>query len=124
MSEPRHLFKAEFFKALAHPTRIAILERLRAGEASVRELQDALGLDQSAVSHQLGVLRAREVVGARKEGATVRYRVRDTTLFELLDVARRIFNSRLTSTQALLRQLRAEEPWTGPARSGRGRARR
>jgi len=42
-------FKAEFFKALAHPIRIRILEILRAGERSVQELQARLGLEQSTV---------------------------------------------------------------------------
>lgn len=52
-------FKAEFFKALAHPVRIRILEVLRGGEKSVTELQQALNLDQSAVSQQLSILRAK-----------------------------------------------------------------
>jgi DNA-binding transcriptional ArsR family regulator len=101
-------FKAEFFKALAHPTRIRILERLREGEGTVGELQRVLGLDQSVVSQQLAVLRRQGIVEAEKQGATVRYGVRDATLFALLDVARQIFNNRLTMTQALLRELRAE----------------
>ncbi|HEU5323054.1 MAG TPA: metalloregulator ArsR/SmtB family transcription factor, partial [Methylomirabilota bacterium] len=45
-------FKAEFFKALAHPVRIRILELLRDGERSVNELREALDLDQSTVSQQ------------------------------------------------------------------------
>lgn len=108
MMEPLHQFKAEFFKALANPTRIGILERLRAGQTSVGELQRALGLDQSGVSRQLGVLRSQGIVEAVKQGPTVRYRVRDEMLFELLDVARRMFNNRLTVTRALLRRLQAE----------------
>jgi len=108
MAEPLHEFKAEFFKALAHPTRIRILGRLREGEGTVGELQRALGLDQSVVSQQLAVLRRQGIVAAEKQGATVRYRVRDEGLFQLLDVARQMFDRRLTMTQALLRQLRAE----------------
>ena len=101
-------FKAEFFKALAHPIRIRILEILRAGERSVQELQARLGLDQSTVSQQLAVLRAKHVVVARKEGTTVRYAVRDPLVGDLLDVARRIFNNQLTGTQTMLRELRQE----------------
>lgn len=101
-------FKAEFFKALAHPIRVRILEILRGGERSVHELQAALGLDQALVSRQLAVLRGRQVVTARKQGTTVRYRVRDPLVGELLDVARRIFNSQLTGTQTMLRALRRE----------------
>ncbi len=123
MAEPLHQFKAEFFKALAHPTRIRILERLRDGEGKVGELQRVLGLDQSVVSQQLAVLRRQGIVEAEKQGATVRYRVRDEGLFELLDVARRMFDRRLTMTQALLRQLRAEDRGK-PGRPDTARGRR
>ena len=51
-------FKAEFFKALAHPIRIRILEVLRGQERSVQELQAALDLEQPIVSAQLALLRA------------------------------------------------------------------
>ena len=101
-------FKADFFKALAHPLRIRLLELLRAREHSVQELQAALGLDQSTVSQQLAVLRTKHVVGARKERTTVRYAVRDPLVGDLLDVARRIFNNQLTGTRTLLRELQRE----------------
>jgi ArsR family transcriptional regulator len=68
MNQTVHRFKAEFFKALAHPARLVILEQLREGEKSVQELQLALGLDQSSVSQQLAVLRNRGIVAARREG--------------------------------------------------------
>ena len=102
------VFKAEFFKALAHPIRIRILEILVPGEQSVHELQKALGVDQPTVSQQLAVLRAKNIVAARKEGTVVRYAVRDATLRELLEVARRIFDNHLIGTQTMLRDLRRE----------------
>ena len=101
-------FKAEFFKALAHPIRIRILEILRKQEHSVQELQARLGVDQSTVSQQLAVLRSKHVVIASKEGTTVRYKVRDALVGDLLDVARRIFNNQLIGSQTLLRELREE----------------
>jgi ArsR family transcriptional regulator len=101
-------FKAEFFKALAHPIRIRILEILRSHARSVQELQARLDLDQSTVSQQLAVLRAKNIVTARKEGTTVWYGVRDALVGDLLDVARRIFNNQLSGTQTMLRQLRRE----------------
>ena len=67
-----------------------------------------LGLDQSTVSQQLAVLRAKHIVTARKEGTTVRYEVRDPLVGALLDVARRIFNNQLAGTQTMLRALRKE----------------
>ena len=113
------VFKAEFFKALAHPVRIRILEVLRDGERSVQELQGALGLDQATVSQQLAVLRAKHVVTARKEGTSVRYVVRDPRVGALLDVARAIFNAQLTGSQTMLKALRQEARQPRPRRSGR-----
>ena len=101
-------FKAAFFKALAHPVRIKILELLVHGEKSVQELQDALGAEQPVVSQQLAVLRASNIVNGRKEGVSVRYAVRDPLIADLLVVARRIFNNHLVGTQDLLRQLKSE----------------
>ena len=101
-------FKAEFFKALAHPVRIRILEILVRGERGVHELQEALGLDQPTVSQHLAVLRTKNIVEARKEGAAVRYTVRDAAVGELLDVARRIFDRHLIGSQVMLRELRRE----------------
>lgn len=109
MNQPLHRFKAEFFKALAHPARLVILEHLRTGEHSVQELQAALELDQSSVSQHLAVLRNKNIVDSRKEGTLVYYRVRDAMVFQLLDVAREIFNNHLIDTQSLLAQL-SEEP--------------
>lgn len=101
-------FKAAFFRALAHPVRIRILELLIKGEKSVQELQEVLGVDQPVVSQQLAVLRSTNIVSGRKEGVSVRYTVRDPLIGELLGVARRIFNNHLVGTQDLLRQLQRE----------------
>ena len=101
-------FKAQFFRALAHPTRIRILEHLVRGGRTVQELQDALALDQPIVSQQLAVLRNRGIVSAQKEGSSVRYELRDPAVGDLLDVARRIFNNQFATTRGLLRELRRE----------------
>src|SRR5215471_11185084 len=70
--------KAEFFQALAHPTRIRILEVLAAtGEQNVQALQQRLGIDQPIVSQQLARLRATGIVVARKAGTTVTYDLAD-----------------------------------------------
>src|SRR5436190_8798579 len=61
-------FKARFFKALAHPTRIRILEILVHGGRTVYELQEALMLEQATVSQQLAVLRNQGIVNTEKEG--------------------------------------------------------
>ena len=98
-------FKAEFFKALAHPLRIRILDELRKGEVSVNDLGSRLDVEQSNLSQQLAVLRNRNILAARKDGQNVYYSVRDPQLFELLDVAKKIFNNHLIDVKDLLSQL-------------------
>jgi DNA-binding transcriptional ArsR family regulator len=108
-------FKAEFFKALAHPMRIRILELLREGPLSVGQLREAVGAPASSISQQLAVLRSRNIVATDRRGTTVIYHVRDAGLFELLDVARRIFNGHLADTIDLLRLVEAEPVGVGPS---------
>ena len=101
-------FKADFFRALAHPIRIRILETLGEGERSVQELQAALRLDQPVVSQQLAVLRAKNIVTSRKVGTTVRYALSDPLITKLLSVAREIFNNHLVDSQSMLKELQRE----------------
>jgi DNA-binding transcriptional ArsR family regulator len=102
------VFKADFFRALAHPIRIRILETLDTGERSVQELQQALDLEQPIVSQQLAVLRAKHIVTGRKVGSTVRYALSDRLVTKLLSVAREIFNNRLVDTRSMLKELQRE----------------
>ncbi|AIQ27326.1 MULTISPECIES: ArsR/SmtB family transcription factor [Paenibacillus] len=101
-------FKTEFFKALAHPMRIRILELLSEGEKNVNELQAILGSEGSAVSQQLAVLRAKNVVASVKEGTTVIYALRDPLIKDLLAVAKQIFDNHLVNTISLLEGIRSE----------------
>ena len=71
------IFKAEFFKALGHPLRIRVLERLSTAERTVTELLEELDVEQSNLSQQLGVLRRAGLVDARREGANVVYALAD-----------------------------------------------
>ena len=101
-------FKAEFFKALAHPVRIAILEFLRGGPRSVGEIQALTGVPGSSISQQLAVLRSRGVVVPERAGTTVRYNVADPQIYALLDAAREIFYGHLSDSAELLRLVEAE----------------
>ena len=86
-------FKAEFFKALANPIRIKILDQLRTEELTVSEIRDRLEVELPNVSQQLAVLRAKQLVVARKQGNNIYYSCIDPTVFKLLDVAKEIFNN-------------------------------
>jgi DNA-binding transcriptional ArsR family regulator len=104
-------FKAEFFKALAHPLRIAVLDALRGGELGVNELCALLKVEQSSLSQQLAVLRSRNIVIGRKDGLNVFYSVRDITVFKLLDIAKQIFNNHLIGVQGMLAELKVSTGW-------------
>lgn len=103
-------FKAEFFKALAHPLRILILDALREGELTVNEISQRFDVEPANASQQLAVLRTRNMVMARKEGSNVYYSVSDKTVFKLLDVARDIFNNHLIGVRSMLEEMEAEAP--------------
>ena len=98
-------FKAAIFQALAHPTRIAIVELLRNGEMSAGQLIDKLGLEQANASQHFAVLRAKQIVVNRKEGNQVFYSLRDPVLLEVLDILKRYFYSQLSRTRSMLREL-------------------
>lgn len=102
-------FKADFFKALSHPLRIRILELLTEGEKSVNEIQSSLNSEGSAVSQQLSVLRAKNIVVGVKDGKRVVYSLRDPLIINLLAVAREIFNNHLIDTISMLEELDEEE---------------
>jgi len=101
-------FKAEFFKALAHPLRIRILEVLCEGDRTVNELQAILGTEGSAVSQQLAILRNKNVVIGTKEGTSVIYTLRDPLIKDLLKVAKQIFDNHLVDAISLLENIRNE----------------
>ena len=115
-STPLQTLKAEFFRALAHPVRIRLLEVLVArGETSVQNLQQALQIDQPIVSQQLARLRASGIVVAKKSGTATRYSVTDPLLKDLLQIAKQILNRRLVGVQSLLRELERDRPPRGRA---------
>lgn len=101
-------FKAEFFKALSNPLRIRILELLRDGDKYVHELQEHMGVDSAVVSQQLAILRNKNIVLGMKDGTKVMYTVKDPLLFDLLDVAKQIFNHSLNDTIQLLQDMNKE----------------
>ncbi len=98
-------FKADIFQALAHPTRIAILEHLSDGELSAGALIERLGMEQANVSQHLGVLRAKQVVVNRKAGNQVFYSVRDRTIIQVLQLMRTYFHAQLKETSGMLDEL-------------------
>jgi|SRR3954451_22298704 DNA-binding transcriptional ArsR family regulator len=108
MQDALRRFKAEFFQALAHPTRIAIIEQLRGGELSAGTLIERLGVEQANASQHLSLLRAKRILVNRKAGNQVFYSVRDPLILQVLDTMRQYFFTQLTEGQAMLDEIKAQ----------------
>ena len=76
---------AQRFRVLGEPMRIRLLDRLREGDATVGELQLALGASQQNVSKHLGILHAAGMVARTKDGNHARYSISDPSVFELCE---------------------------------------
>ncbi len=101
-------YKASVFQALAHPTRIAILEILRDGELSAGAIQERLGVEQANVSQHLSILRSRQIVSSRKEGNQVFYSLRHKVLIKVLDLMRVYFQAHLHESVQMLGEMKGE----------------
>ncbi|WP_253774090.1 ArsR/SmtB family transcription factor [Goodfellowiella coeruleoviolacea] len=78
---------AATLQALATPSRLLILTQLRQGPRAVTELAEAVGMEQSAVSHQLRLLRNLGLVTGTRQGRSIVYSLYDTHVAQLLDEA-------------------------------------
>jgi DNA-binding transcriptional ArsR family regulator len=77
---------AQRFRCLSEPVRIALLDRLREGEATVSELTQATGASQQNVSKHLGVLLGAGIVSRTKRGTSSVYAIADEGVFELCEL--------------------------------------
>ncbi len=77
---------AEIFKVFGDPTRVRILQALRHSELCVCDLSALLSMSQSAVSHQLRILRGARLVRNRREGRVIYYSLMDDHVKTILDV--------------------------------------
>lgn len=74
---------ADTFRILGDPTRIRIVDALAAGQLCVHEISEHIGISESAVSHQLRLMRSMRIVRARREGRCVYYTLDDQHVLDL-----------------------------------------
>ncbi len=86
--------QARLLKALAHETRLMILDRLNEGECSAGELTNLVAADQSTVSKHLAILRATGIVEDRRQGSNVIYSLRTPCVLSFLSCATKVFEER------------------------------
>ncbi|MFI9100994.1 ArsR/SmtB family transcription factor [Streptomyces fildesensis] len=109
MAVPLYQAKADFFRMLAHPVRIRVLELLQDGPVPVRKLLTAIEVEPSSLSQQLAVLRRSGIVTSARDGSTVVYALADGDVAVLMSVARTILAQVLTGQNELLAELRKNE---------------
>lgn len=100
---PRYEARANIAKALAHPTRLILLDALDRQEMCVCDLTDLVGADQSTVSKHLAVLKQAGLIEDRKEGVMVIYRIKVCCLQEFWQCIESVLAENLKTQQAMLR---------------------
>lgn len=108
MANQLRAYKASVFQALAHPTRIAIVETLREGELSAGALQAKLGIEQANLSQHLTVLRSRQIVVSRKGGNQVFYSLPNPVLGQVLDIMRHFCQTSLNQAIRTMGEINRE----------------
>ena len=107
MEEQIISMKSDFFKALAHPTRVRILERLikNEEEVCVCDLIEDLGIEQSNLSQHLSILRKQQLIISTKVGLKVMYRVKYPEVLTILESVQQILAQQFREGEALMRHL-------------------
>jgi DNA-binding transcriptional ArsR family regulator len=97
---------ARRFRAIGEPTRIKLLDRLRDGEATVGELAEAIETSQQNISKHLALLAEVGIVGRRKDGNFVYYRIADEGVFKLCEDVCGSIQDQLASLSELVGEVR------------------
>ena len=95
----RHLYhlQAELCHAMADPTRLELLDELRDGPRSVKELTEATGQRQATISQHLAVMRQRGIVRAERRGTQIHYSVADPRMLEACHITRAVLLQQLAT---------------------------
>src|SRR3989304_6298208 len=91
--------QTQYFKALMHPTRLAILDILRDGEQCVCHMEATFGLRQAHISQHLMVLREAGLVSDRRDGWNIFYRVIRPEIYRVIDAMNGVCNPRVGSAR-------------------------
>jgi len=99
----RYEAQAEIIKALAHPTRLYLVDELSHGEKCVHDLADKVGMDMSTISKHLSILKGAGIVADDKRGLNVFYRIRATCILKCFGCVGELMEINLKEQMDLLR---------------------
>jgi ArsR family transcriptional regulator len=102
LTPARYRARAEIVKALAHPTRLMMVDKLAAGECCVCELRDLAGVDISTVSRHLALLQKAGIIASDKRGLYVYYRLCCPCIGDFFGCIERILQKRASDTNGSL----------------------
>jgi DNA-binding transcriptional ArsR family regulator len=105
MEEEGYRLQARMVKALAHPTRLKILDLLGGGERCACEFGPLLELGQANVSQHLGILRKAHLVSTRRDGTRIMYSLSDERTPEVLDTLAHIARDQFVEAAAALQEV-------------------
>ncbi len=105
VSEMVFKIKADFLRSLAHPARLAIVEYLKRGEATVGQMVTDLGVEQSGLSKHLATLRQAGILSSRQEKVSVYYMIKDKDIFHVLRPIAEILKRKLKESENILSSL-------------------
>ena len=97
--------KAEVLQAVAQPIRLAVIELLGSGEMCVCDIARSVEAERSNVSRHLGVMLRAGVLGVRKDGLKMIYRLKTPCLLEFLSCVSNVVRDRIGSEAAMLDSL-------------------
>ena len=109
MTQARLEARARILRALAHPTRLFMVEELSRGERCVFELTEMIGADMSTVSKHLGVLKAAGIVTDEKRRVQVYYRLKTPCVMRFFDCVSEVMENTANEYMALACKARASE---------------
>jgi DNA-binding transcriptional ArsR family regulator len=105
MEEQILKLQASTFNALAHPLRLKILEKLRAGPCCVCEIIPYVSGEQSNVSHHLAILRRAGIVQSERRGVEVWYETVDPKIYDLIETVNECIAGNFNRTRSLLQTI-------------------
>mgnify|MGYP001585886235 CR=1 FL=1 len=110
MMELAYKIKADFLKALSHPSRLQIIEFLKSKEQNVGGIMRALRLQQSSLSRHLNILREAGILKSRQEGTVIYYGIENHDIFHVLRPIAEMLRKKLKKTADVLNSLGKEKP--------------
>ena len=105
MHERAIQMKSEVLKALAQPTRLKILECIRRGERCICEIVPAIHGQQSNISRHISVMQKNHLVSTRKDGVRVMVKVKDPTIFDIIDKVNVVLKKQLKEQEQILARI-------------------